>query len=116
MQDRRSETRHRVYYGGVLTFNVRCSTLACVVRNFSDSGAKVEFDGTALLPDRIDVTIERRGLSRPARLMWRDQAVAGLAFDDESEVIPLEWARLLRERERANQRLKSRIEQLLSER
>ncbi|CCE10077.1 Type IV pilus assembly PilZ [Bradyrhizobium sp. STM 3843] len=118
MEDRRREARHRVYYGGVLTFNARCSTLACVVRNFNNRGAKVEFDGTALLPDRIDVTIERRGLSRLARLVWRDHAAAGLAFVDEqdSDVIPLEWARVLRERERANRKLKSRVEQLLSER
>lgn len=118
MQDRRRETRHRVYYGGVLTFNARCSTLACIVRNFSDHGAKVEFEGTALLPDRIDITIERRGLSRRARMMWRDRDAAGLAFCDEEDggVIPLEWARILRERERANKRLKARIEQMLSER
>ncbi|WP_315813559.1 PilZ domain-containing protein [Bradyrhizobium sp. SZCCHNR2028] len=114
MDNRRSEARQRVYYGGVLTFNAGSSTLACIVRNFNNRGVKIELDGTVLLPDRVDVTIERRGWSRHARMIWRDGAGAGLAFDQDSEVISLEWARTLRERERTNKRLKSRLEQMLS--
>ncbi len=114
MQNRRHEARQRVYYGGVLTFNSGCSTLACVVRNFNDRGVRIELDGTVLLPDRVDLAIQRRGWSRHARMVWRDGLAAGLVFDDEREVIPLEWARTQRERERTNRRLKSRLEQMLS--
>ena len=42
MQDRRRMVRNRVYYGGVLAFNARRSTFACVVRNFSAGGAPIE--------------------------------------------------------------------------
>jgi hypothetical protein len=115
--ERRQYQRNRVYYGGMLAFNARNSTLDCVVRNFSQRGAKIEFENSAILPDRIDLEIARRGLSCLARLVWRDQNTAGLIFSEEREtgdVIPLDWARKLRASERANRRLKSRLDQLLS--
>ena len=61
MLDRRLKVRGRVYYGGVIAFNARNSTMQCVVRNFSPFGAKVEFDNTALLPDEVDFTIPPEG-------------------------------------------------------
>ena len=97
----------------------RNSTLACVVRNFSITGAKIEFEGAALVPDEVDFEIERKGLSCLARLVWRDRDAAGLVFAnvqrDAGDVIPLAWAHKLRATERANRKLRSRLDQLLSE-
>ena len=118
MLERRHYPRNRVYYGGMVAFNGRNSTLDCLVRNFSQRGAKIEFENSAMLPDRVDFEIARRGLSRAARLVWRDQNTAGLAFSEEREmgdVVQLDWARKLRASERANRRLKSRLDQILSE-
>jgi hypothetical protein len=122
MLERRQFPRNRVYYGGMVAFNARNSTLACVVRNFSQRGAKIEFENSAVLPDRIDFEVERRGLSCLARLVWRDHNAAGLMFSDvqkpvqeTSEIIPLDWARKLRATERENRKLRSRLDQLLSE-
>ena len=122
MLERRQFSRGRVYYGGMVAFNARNSTLACVVRNFSQRGAKIEFENSAVIPDRIDFEIARRGLSCQARMVWRDRNAAGLMFSDvqkpvqqTSEIIPLDWARKLRATERANRRLQSRLDQLLSE-
>jgi hypothetical protein len=82
MLDRRQHSRNRVYYGGKVAFNARNSTLACVVRNFSQRGAKIEFENSAMLPDQVDFEIERRGLSCRAHLVWRDRNAAGLAFSN----------------------------------
>ena len=104
--------------GGLVAFNARNSTLDCVVRNFSRSGAKIEFENSTMLPDRVDFEIERKGLSCRARLVWRDRNAAGLVFSDAqetSDVIPLDLARKLRVTERTNRRLQSRLDQLLSE-
>jgi hypothetical protein len=60
MLERRQDFRRRVYYGGRLAFNDRKSTLDCIVRNFSQVGAKIETNGGAILPDELDITIERR--------------------------------------------------------
>jgi hypothetical protein len=116
--ERRQYQRNRVYYGGMVAFNARNSTLDCVVRNFSPRGAKIEFENSAMLPDRIDFEVARRGLACLARLVWRDQNMAGLMFSEEREmgdVVPLDWARKLRASERSNRRLKSRLDQILSE-
>jgi len=117
MQDRRRMVRNRVYYGGVLAFNARRSTFACVVRNFSDGGAKIEFEGSPLLPDYLDFSIERRDLACRARLVWRGHQQAGLVFADmpqTPEVVSLDLARRLREGERTNKLLRARLDQLLS--
>jgi hypothetical protein len=122
MLERRQFPRNRVYYGGMVAFNARNSTLACVVRNLSQRGTKIEFENSAVIPDRIDFEIARRGLSCLARLVWRDRNAAGLMFSDvqkpvqqTSDVIPLDWARKLRATERENRKLRSRLDQILSE-
>jgi hypothetical protein len=118
MLERRQFPRNRVYYGGMVAFNARNSTLDCVVRNFSPRGAKIEFENSAFLPDCVDFEVVRRGLSCLARLVWRDPNAAGLMFSearDTDNVVPLDWARKLRDSERANRRMKLRLHQLLSE-
>ena len=118
MHDRRQLFRNRVYYGGLLAFNARNSTLTCIVRNFSTHGAKIEFEGSAILPDELDFTVERRGFSCLARLVWRDRNQAGLEFCEAHKprtVVPLDWARKLRASERTNRLLRLHIEQLRSE-
>jgi hypothetical protein len=80
LRERRRWARNRVYYGGVVAFNDHRSTLTCIVRNFTPAGARIEFDGPALLPDRLDVLIQRKDLACPARLVWCDRDAAGLAF------------------------------------
>jgi hypothetical protein len=102
----------------MVAFNDRNSTIVCVVRNFSIFGAKVEFEGAALIPDEMDVEIERKSISCLARMVWRDRHAAGLVFANVHEtrgVVPLEWARKLRASERANRQLQSRLEQFRSE-
>jgi PilZ domain len=118
MLDRRQRFRGRVYYGGVIAFNARQSTMDCLIRNFSPFGAKVEFTNTALLPDEVDLTIVRRGLSCLARIVWRRANEAGFAFRNPKQLdapVPLDWAIRLRASERARKELRARIEQLRSE-
>ena len=118
MLERRHHHRNRVYYGGLIAFNGRNSTLGCVVRNFSPRGARIEFENSAMLPDRVDFEVVRKGLTCLARLVWRADNTAGLVFCEEHEtgnVVPLDWARKLRDSERANRRMKSRLQQILSE-
>jgi hypothetical protein len=117
MSERRQQPRSRVYYGGTVAFNDRNSTLACLVRNFSRLGARIEFEDAALVPDEVDFEIERKGIYCSARMIWRDRFAAGLMFlgVNDSSVIPLDWARKLRASERTNRRLQARLDQLRSE-
>ena len=83
MLERRQFPRDRVYYGGMVAFNARSSTLACVVRNFSPRGARIEFEEFSRdAPEQVDFEIARRGLSCLARLVWCDRNAAGLTFSN----------------------------------
>jgi len=118
MLERRRQPRDRVYYGGMVTFNDRTSNIACIVRNFSTFGARIEFEGSALVPEEVDFEIRRKSISCRARMVWREREAAGLVFAHAHEtngVVPLDWARKLRDSERANRQLQRRIEQLRSE-
>jgi hypothetical protein len=118
MSERRRLFRNRVYYGGLIAFNARHSTLECVVRNFSPFGAKIEGESLEILPDELEFVVPRKGLSCVARLTWRDRNAAGLVFDgsgNADRVIPIEWARKLLATERTNKQLQARIDRLRSE-
>jgi hypothetical protein len=80
MQDRRESVRDKVFLGGVAEINARGSTMDCVVRNFSENGACVEFDSSARLPEEMNLTVSRRGRSYLARMIWRHANRVGLAF------------------------------------
>ena len=118
MLDRRQRFRGRVYYGGVIAFNARNSTMDCLIRNISPFGAKVEFTNTALLPDEVDLTIARKSFCCQARVVWRRANEAGFAFRNPKQVtapMPLDWAIRLRASERARKDLLHINEQLRSE-
>jgi PilZ domain len=117
MIERRRSARARVIYGGVIAYNGRQSTIECVVRNFSENGAKVEFDSPAVLPDVIDLLIARKNRAFTAKIAWRQVNEAGLSFDavEHDAPIPLDWARRLRACESERRELQGRIARLLSE-
>ena len=117
MIERRQSARARVIYSGVIAYDERRATMNCVVRNFSSDGVKVEFDNTALLPDEIDLLIAKKSRSFTAKIVWRGEREAGLAFGStgQNHPIPLDWARRLRASESERRKLRGRIAQLLSE-
>ena len=117
MLERRQHFRGRVYYGGRIAFNARNSTMDCIVRNFTPSGAKIEFTNAAILPDEVDLTIGCKGLAFLARIMWRRQHEAGFGFRRPRHLhvsIPLDLALRLRANERANTALRMHVERLRS--
>lgn len=67
-------------YGGVISFNDRRSTITCIVRNFSPDGAKIEISSHAIIPDHVVLTVMRKGRQFAARVVWRSEHEAGLAF------------------------------------
>jgi PilZ domain len=115
MNERRKIARCRTFLGGVIAFNRRNSSMDCVVRNLSPEGARVAFTGTAVIPEKFDLTITRQERSFSARMVWRRPDDAGVAFvaeNAEAVPIPLEWAKRLRRCQAERDALRRRIEQL----
>ena len=112
--ERRRYPRGRSYYGGVIAFNARQSTIDCIVRNVSQAGAKIAMTGTVLLPDSFDLTIARRETSVRARLVWRNSSEAGVMFEPTGSpaVVSLDAARKLQLRKAEVLRLRQRVSEL----
>ena len=116
MQDRRQGGRDKVLFGGVAEINERGSTMDCVVRNFSEAGACVEIDETARLPEKLSLSIPRKGRSFLAHMIWRQANRVGLAFrtmvtDPQSNDLD----ERLRRSQIKQRQLKRRIRELLGE-
>jgi hypothetical protein len=105
--ERRRYPRGRSYYGGVIAFNARKSTIDCVVRNFSVAGA-------VLLPDSFDLAITRKNTAFCAHLVWHNDAEAGVAFDTigSPDVVSLDVARRLQQRKAEIMQLRRRVSEL----
>jgi hypothetical protein len=117
MQERRQGARDKVLFGGRAEINERGSTLECVVRNFSEHGACIEFDSSATLPDQLKLTVARKGRAYIARMIWRQANRVGLALQAMITDAPAESdldARLRRS-EKKKRQLQRRINQLLGE-
>ena len=71
MVEQRQSIRSRVFYGGVVPFNEERSRIDCIVRNFSDGGARIELGNPFLLPEEIELVIERKNRAFRAKMVWR---------------------------------------------
>lgn len=111
MQDRRKEQRGRTFLGSAVAFNNRCSTVDCSVRNLSENGARLEFAHAVLIPNEFDVMIRQKGSIRRARLVWRRELAAGVAFmaSETGAGVSIETARQIRKLETEREALARRV-------
>jgi hypothetical protein len=57
------------------------STLACVVRDLSNHGARLQLPSTADLPDKFDLTFDTGHTLRKCRVAWQTVTNAGVSFE-----------------------------------
>ena len=116
MQDRRQSVRDKVLLGGVAEIGEIGSTMDCVVRNYSERGACVEFNASANIPDEISLTIKRKGRSYFAKMIWRHANRVGLASQAMVTDAPVDdFDARLRRSEQKKRELQRRINELLGE-
>jgi len=80
MADRRGLTRQKSFLRGYVYVSKKRGALACLVRDFSDKGARIAFSDNVTLPDVIDLYVPKKNRSVRARLQWRRNGEIGLAF------------------------------------
>jgi hypothetical protein len=115
MLDRRKNFRGRFFYGARIAFNERRSTMDCLIRNFSDQGARIELDSGFVISDEVDLVVDRKGLAYRARMVWRRGGQAGFALRRGKHVempMTLDWALRLRAAERVNKTLLEKLTQM----
>jgi hypothetical protein len=104
----------RTFLGGQIAFSGRPSSLECLIRDYSDDGARIAYPHTATLPDEFDLYIRHKEQSFRVRTVWRRQDEIGVKFVSRcsSAPIPLDIVRRVRKLEAENAALRRRIADL----
>ena len=81
MHERRSAARYRSFLQGRIFFNNRRSSIDCLIRDFSDSGAKLKFDSMISVPDVVELFIPSKEETYRAKIAWRNADEVGVNFN-----------------------------------
>ena len=84
MSENRKEVRQRTFLKGRILFNKGASSMDCLVRDMSSSGARLALSETATLPESFELFIPQRERTYRAQLCWRRPDGIGVAFVDEA--------------------------------
>ena len=112
MLDRRQESRQPVYLGAAIAFDGKRAGAECIVRNASDSGAKLIVHSNAFVPDEFDLRIPLRKMNVRAHVKWRRTDMIGVAFETAEpaqSTVAADIARKLRTLRRINSELRRRL-------
>jgi hypothetical protein len=82
MAERRRAIRQKSFLRGCVYFNKRRGALDCLIRDYSDHGARIIFSETVNVPDMVDLYIPQKEQTVRARVQWRSGDEIGLAFPD----------------------------------
>ncbi len=122
--EKRASDRIRSFLRAQIIFNNRMTTIDCIIKNISATGARIALNDTLAVPTEFDIYIPQRGCSHHARLIWRDKDSIGIDFTDVQQPMPAAPAPAasephgfggearLRDLENQNAELKARIRQL----
>ncbi|GJD63364.1 hypothetical protein MPEAHAMD_3530 [Methylobacterium frigidaeris] len=120
MSELRRETRLRTFLKGRIVFNNGNSSMDCLVRDISASGARLMLSQTATLPDGFDLIIPAKDRTHKATLRWRKADSVGVTFADEaahpaaasaSDTTPAALLARIRELEAENASLRRQLQE-----
>ncbi|KQQ44554.1 pilus assembly protein PilZ [Methylobacterium sp. Leaf125] len=89
MSEHRRESRLRTFLKGRIIFNKGASTMDCLVRDLSASGARLALTETTTLPESFDLYIPQKDRTYRATLCWRRADGIGITFVDEAAPAPV---------------------------
>ena len=82
MAERRRSARQKSFLRGCVYFNNRRSAVDCLIRDFSDAGARIIFSDAVSVPDVVDLYIPQKEQTVRAHVQWRHGDEIGLVFPD----------------------------------
>ena len=81
--EQRQAPRLRSLIGARIVFNNGRATVECLIRDVSETGAKLIVPELIPVPDRFELTIPQKGITRRVRVAWRRATEIGVRFEDE---------------------------------
>ena len=82
MSEHRREARQRTFLKGRIIFNNGSSSMDCLVRDMSISGARLALSQSAVLPEAFDLYIPQKEKTYRSSLRWRRSDGIGITFAD----------------------------------
>ncbi len=82
MNERRTDLRQKSFLRGLVYFENCPSALDCLIRDISQTGARLKFSSAPMGGDTLTLTIPLKNQSHRARVQWRSQDEIGIAFTD----------------------------------
>ena len=87
--EKRASDRIRSFLRAQIIFNNRMTTIDCIIKNISATGARVALNDTLAVPTEFEIYIPQRGCSHHARLVWRDRDLsASISWMCSSRCLP----------------------------
>lgn len=78
--NQRVAERRRILKSGQICFNGRHCSIPCVVRDLTETGAKLTVDGSVSAPDTFELLIELDGTWVDCEVAWRRGSNIGVRF------------------------------------
>ncbi|MGP9818441.1 PilZ domain-containing protein [Salinarimonas sp. NSM] len=86
--EQRTAPRRRALVAARISYGGGSVTVDCVVRNISETGAKIAISEGVTLPGHFEIVIPQMNVVHRAELRWRRGGEAGVAFLDAGEGEP----------------------------
>ncbi len=83
MEERRSLLRNKSFLQGRIYFNNRRSSIDCLIRNFTEVGARLKFSDSVTVPEIVELYVPNREEMRRAKVEWRVNDEIGVSFAEE---------------------------------
>jgi hypothetical protein len=77
--ERRAGPRKTVLMSGAIEF--AASTINCLIRSISISGAALDVTNPLDIPERFNLVFKADGTHIPCHVIWRQGELIGVAFD-----------------------------------
>jgi hypothetical protein len=80
IENRQAVRHNKCFFRGFVYFGGNLTAVDCVVRDISDSGARLQFAQPPTLTSTLDLNIPIKGRNFHARVCWHDGCEIGVAF------------------------------------
>jgi hypothetical protein len=105
-EDPKVSIRQRTFLKGTLYYDNRRASIECVIRDISESGARLTFEYPTTVPDNVELFIPHKQQTLRGRVQRRGPNEIGIAFEVERSLEP---------RRASDTELQQRVEALESE-
>lgn len=79
--EKRKSPRQRTFLRGLVLMRGSAASVACIVRDFSDAGARLRFKYPPSFDGALELHIPGEKKTVQCRVVWRDNCEIGVAFE-----------------------------------